>query len=366
VPNPLLQRPTYPWHQLLGKLVHQRLCEGFTTPAAAQLVSNKAGNNPANIRWAAPIKDVWMEILDEAARAGTLAALLSEVLKQQLSQTILDDVRKFFEGAGPVDVLISLLLPGDAPFLDRDNLRQSLRRMTERSHSAVPILLVRGGKGTGKSMTLQLVKSVAEAEGDDAISFHQDNAISLASVVDKLLKRIESGPCQPPPRLTTDAAWYQQIANDAYARAAQRKMRFWIVVDDLSPGADGKPRVDPDVLSFFHQFALQLDDPGFSRHFRMVFLDYPPKGPNHPPGRLKKIGFVEDESSALAAEHIRAYVEAVFNDYQRKYSTADLDAVVAQVQSAAAQLMAADGQLVEAQALNDVLSAWRRGPSWQS
>ncbi|MEZ4297685.1 MAG: hypothetical protein R3B70_22200 [Polyangiaceae bacterium] len=120
--------------------------------------------------------------------------------------------------------------------------------------------------------------------------------------------------------------------------ARETGKRWWIVVDDITPGADGKPRTDPALLSFFLQFALQMIDPQFARSFRLVLLGFPP-GP--PPSKLPRSVVVTDTTAQLSDKDVRGFIRDFYDLRGTRYQEPDLDAETASLWESAKGRIAA-------------------------
>ena len=100
----------------LGRTLHDKLCDGITKVEEARFYAAQAGIDPAEIQWNQILKLVWFQILDTAARARRLAALLEVLLADQMLGAIHEVIRQVkaagaasADGQASVDVCGSLL-----------------------------------------------------------------------------------------------------------------------------------------------------------------------------------------------------------------------------------------------------------------
>jgi hypothetical protein len=358
--------PNYPWQLPLAQKLHDVLSNRFPDNPASLLIA-KAGINRPDIAWSPKMRETWQSILETAAAQQKLDALFAQILQDNFAQdaraVVLEVQAMAVEAtAAGSDPCRELLLPGDEPFLDRENLRSVLGRM--RGTTSRPILLVRGTARSGKSRTLEIVKLVAAQKGDGILYFDEGSAIGLDSIAKRILSRINGKPTDGPARVTTDAAWYAQVATDALNLAKQAGKRWWLIMDDLAPDAQGQPRVDPEILELFHQFALQMGDPEFREQFRLVLIDYP-NTPQHPPSKLRKTLIEQDATAPFSDSHVSDFLRAVLTRRQAKFAESDLANRVTHLLTAATQKHAAEPDTGLAAALNSVLVSWM-GEPWQS
>jgi hypothetical protein len=354
--NPFFTASRYPWELPLARELYDRLVLACPKAKAEYLV-NTAGMQYAAIAWGEPMTQVWTTILGNAVTERRLEALLERVLGDATLAAIHEvtqRVKSAGQGTGP-DISAQFLLPGDVPFLNRSRLRTSLRRMREDTPKT--ILLVRGEPRSGKSMTRELVRVVAKAVGDRVIYLDESNATQVDKVAAYLLERLADAPVVLPPRDTTDDAWYRQVALEARKVVSAKPQRWWIIVDDLGPDAQGQPRMNREVLAFFHQFALLMADPEFSRSFRLVLLDYP-TAPNHPPSKLKKTLLEEDKTAPYVETDVSAFVKATLDLWKKQYSEAELQQITQLLLKRAQERLVAAPEAGGMQTIYEVLVDW--------
>lgn len=356
----------YPLHLAPAKELHKKLTQAYPDGAAARLVANAAGIDPATISWDRPMEIVWYEILDKATRARRLEQLLRDVLADPRVAAIHDVVRRAVDGGGAESTLSLLdtpLLPGDQPFLDRANLRTRLRQLAARVAVAPSVLIVRGDRGTGKTTSRLLVMALAEGLGDPVIYFDEGNARTVARVAGKILKKLDPAAGPLDPSHTTSDASYQNVWEEALDRATATGQRLWLIVDDIGPdapgGDDGATSIDRSVLAFFHKLAELLtrypDD--YAPSFRLVLLDYH-SAPNRPPTKVHRDFVREDVTEPLDAGHVESFVETVWRSRNKQFSRADVEAATGQRVADAKARADQDASLGLARALRDVLSDW--------
>jgi hypothetical protein len=137
--------------------------------------------------------------------------------------------------------------------------------------SPVTVLLVRGDSSSGKTWTKHVVEEQASALGQGCIYLCDGLVGTVGDTLD-LIFGVFGG--SPPPKLTTDAAWFRKACIDMLVLAANSKRKYWLVADDLGVTSEG-PRLDPLIRQFFDQAALNMLNPAFAEWFRLVLIDYP-------------------------------------------------------------------------------------------
>jgi hypothetical protein len=358
-------KPAYPWSLPIAQQLHLVLCQAYDSAPVAVALAQNAGIPKHTVNWNGAMKEVWGDLLEQAVRQAKIDALLDRVRADPRGAPAAAVIALLEVGGGPaVNGLAcdTLILPGDKPFLDRRKLREALRRMQANGGSVSPILLVRGPPQSGKTSTRELVSVIAGALGDGVVFLHETVSTDVNAAAKYLLFRLGAKGGSLPARNTTEAAWYREVALDVVALAEATKRRWWIVVDDLGFDASGQPRLDREVLAFFHQFALLLLDPGVREHLRLVLLDYP-DAPNHPPTKIGSALIEQDLIASNATEEdVREFVRTFLEYRHLKFAEADVDKYAAAVLANVKQLAGAGASPPSYMgALYDELVEWMRG-----
>jgi hypothetical protein len=155
-------------------------------------------------------------------------------------------------------------------------MRDSLKLLAD-DLDPVKFLLIRGNSKSGKSHTRLLLNVAAAEKGAQAVYLCDGLVVTVGDVINKLFILVADGQTyQIPDRGdTTESAWHLSICTELQRLATKNQKYIWIAIDDLGSGEDNTPRLIKAIKDFFDDFALQLSDPSFYKHFRLVLIHYP-------------------------------------------------------------------------------------------
>jgi hypothetical protein len=288
MPHPFFDVTAYPWHRPEADGLHKALYQAIPAPQAIDLRYKKCADNLTPLPLAGnPADAIWKAALENLTAAGLLRKLCQALLEDMSVQAIHGKVRDVSEAQ---DVTEQSFLAEEVIFLDRKDFRTKLSKL--QSGSALQrVLLVRGESGSGKSWSGRMVEHLAREDKAGYIYLCEGIVSNVDDVLQNLFTSLEAA--IPARGLTTPDAWFRQVCLDLQKAAQNKKQRWWIVVDDLGMGPDGGPRIDPEIRSFFDQFALFMLNPAFAQWFRLVLIHYP-EGPV--PTKWKKDLWTEDQT----------------------------------------------------------------------
>ena len=273
--NPFFEQNRFPWAREEAKALLRVLAQLITQFQKIDLLYKGCSNNLPALTPGQNSELTWKEALEQIALLGVLQALCDAV--KPLSPTIAEAVRNV-EAAE--SARSKRVISDDVMMLDRVKLRDHLG-LLEQENSPIKVLLVRGGKGSGKSHGRYLFEQSAREQGADAVYLKGGMVATVDEVVYKLFAVLKATD-KIPPRDTTPDGWYRVVCFKLQEQAAIRGRPLWIAVDDLGPGPDGAPLLDKDIRRFCEQFALNLMDPSFRNWFRIMLIHYPEgKVPTH-------------------------------------------------------------------------------------
>ena len=299
--NPFFDGYKYPWSRDDARALHEALygMRALNTMAAIRGLYEACGENLLPLTEGNPV-DVWREALDKLARARRIEVFCQLILQSDAYAPLHDAARAVQEAK---DVIDHFILSDDLLFLDRQQLRDKLQRVTKSRSRRV--LLVRGGAKCGKSWTKYMIDDLAASRGEQCTYLSEDSVKKLSDALEHLFLRIGGAGAKVPAPMETEEAWYQKICRELTTHA-EKSGPWWIVVDDLGVDANG-PRFDPQIKTFFDQFALAMTDPSFAKWFRLVLIDYPE---GRVPTRWKAEFWDEDrpDASHLDAAAISRFV----------------------------------------------------------
>lgn len=355
-----LKGNSYPWTSDLAQRIHRCLVDGCPPSKTELLVKTSGMSTGEFVFVGTPPRELWMRVLDGAFTAGKLVNLFQKILEDATLNTahpLIHEAMTADRSRLTAELSRMPILPGEMPFFDRSELRSKLQTMLGREQTTRPILIVRGAPSSGKSFTRHLIAHVAEGGKDGYTYLYEGNA----TTVDEAVKHVfDAVALQPPPRATTADAWYGDVWDHVRGHLRANDTRWWIVVDDLAPDANGQPRMDREVLELFHKLALKLMSADFAKYFRLVLLDYP-EGPNHPPSKLKRDVIVPDRTGAVSDADLAALVETHWGRRGRQSLPNESLKQALEFRAKLAQRLGASNASSEVQTLHDVVFDWLSG-----
>jgi len=134
-------------------------------PLVKQYVKD-SGFSAGTVNWERRMVDVWPQVLEEAAKAGRLRALVKVIHRDTGTaerKQLLDRLLAAKPDPAPTDPYRAGLLAAKRSFIDRVDLRDYLRDLARGDGSRV--LVVNGPKNSGKSHSWFLINYVGEHVG---------------------------------------------------------------------------------------------------------------------------------------------------------------------------------------------------------
>ncbi|MGW6454948.1 hypothetical protein ACWF94_03325 [Streptomyces sp. NPDC055078] len=256
---------------------HGRLMEyGFPSEFVSALRLTNVSTENARSLVQASRKDIGRQLkLVETLAAVDRLAVLPEVSKAvEFQNRLREDFRAH---ASQDNFQTCVLKNGTEVFIDRQDLRRTLRRFVEDPEKTV--LMVDGDPGSGRSYTYNLIRHIGQHHGFRPARV----TLSQTSTADKVVRRLADFVVDPragvPPLNPTDLNDLLPSIDDAVhwvvSRATAVEDRFWLVLDECD-------RLDPssDVWDFIGQLALAIYEHNAVRGDqapRLVLLGYGPE-----------------------------------------------------------------------------------------
>lgn len=352
--HPFFDSSSYPWHLPEARRLRTLLFQIIPAIPRIDMLYRSAAPNLPPIALAAAPDVVWKDALDELARNRALRGLCDVLLQTSEAQNNAD-----FRGAiqAVIDAKEAVVagIVDDLFILDRVSLRDQKLTLLESDASAVKVLLVRGGPGSGKSYTHHLFERRAQAQGALVVYVDRDLIATVDELILQLFSALESSD-KIPPRPTTDDAWYRAVCIKLAEVAAIKRRQLWLAVDDLGPAPDGAPLLDPEVRRFCDQLALTMKNPVFRQWFRLMLIHYP-DGPV--PTRWEQGTWVEERTSEadIQQTHVLDQIRAWLTANGRSALEEELKKLADDVIAAADAPPAADDARPRLRRLRDALSA---------
>lgn len=293
VTHPFFNIATYPWYRSEAQQLHRALCNAIQSPGLIDLRYKTCA--PGLPQLPVGIADLmWKEALEKLTLANALRDLCTGLLADGALRAIHGAVQQVVDARS---VSSSILLE-DVPFFDRDSLRKKLERLRSPT-DPLKVLLVRGGRKTGKSFGRFLLEAVAREESADSTYACEGLVVSVHELIERLFAVLNA---TAPKSNTTDDAWYRAVCVAMMRAAVANRRVLWVIVDDLAPDSDGVMRLDEQIRRFCNIFALNMLDRSFRTWFRLVLIDYPAGEPT----RWERQHWEEDnlDNQSILAEHL--------------------------------------------------------------
>ena len=287
--NPFFVPGPYPWGHPAGRPLLQMLGQAITTTNAIVALYEQAGGDVSVLDQNGSPSDVWSSALNLLSAAGLMQAL-AEVLRAHQAVARRPELDAIFSAVSLVE---GTLLDGDVLVLDRTNLRACIGRL-ERSTSPKRVVLVRGETKSGKTRGRHLFQQAAQQRGAQPLYLFAEIIPTVETLIQQLFSALGAFDDVPPPGLTTGPAYYQTVCMKLQSIAAKSDRQLWVAIDDLGPGPDGAPLLDPEIRLFCDTLALNTRNPLLGDRLRLMLINYPP-GPL--PSRWETDFFDEDRTS---------------------------------------------------------------------
>ena len=205
------------------------------------------------------------------------------------------------------DPLLAMVLETGSPFIDRDELRKSLRGFGDVG-SLRPIMVVNGMPKSGRSYTRELLEHFCNRTEFVPCHVQQATGTEPEHVARDLVTYVGGKLTDMPLRETTnEERWLQDLANwvltqavDA-ARQAHQTRKFWFILDGFG-GTDMKK----SVRDFIVHLANKITTGIYIRDFRLVLLEFERATLTVPVGRI-----VMDETKEVSDNEIVNCVNSI-------------------------------------------------------
>lgn len=213
--------------------------------------------------------------------------------------------------------------------LDRIHVHAKLALLAD-EQALEKVLLIRGGKSSGKSHCRYLMQRRAEEAGADFIYIPAGKVTNARETIDQLYSHFNKMN-EVPPMDESLTAWYKKVCLRLKEIAATQpdeiRKPLWIAMDDLGFDEQLRPILPDDVRLFFNQFALNMDTKGYSQWFRLMLINYPDEIPAEWPD-----SFWTDIDQPIAEDDIQASdvvecLQAWATSQNRAINSTDLAAV---------------------------------------
>ena len=258
-------------YRLLGKI------KKYKQPDMIELQYEMAGDDlpPLNLG-NAPLM-IWKEALENLHGNGYLRAFC-ELLKQEGKPP---DLMRVLAQIFAKESITELKLINTSPLLDRRSLRAKLNELSKPESNA-RVVIVRGGKRTGKSHGRLLFFEVAKENGGTLISMQKSQVTVLKDVLDKLFGPFGGLPDKVCKHLedfnknidTTDFAWLSEVGRTFLNTAMDKKANLWIAMDNLGKENDAL-LLPQEIKLFFDKLVLEMSSLTYLNHVRLMLMDYP-------------------------------------------------------------------------------------------
>lgn len=289
--HPFFEASEYPWWLTPESTdFHTALAKLIPVQARIDVLYRACGANLPNVFLGQAQDLVWREVLNNLTPLGGLRKLC-ELVDGDFQKTPTNAaVLKAVVEARPPDPIVTHIFYSDVVVLDRKGLRAQLGEL-QAKNGKKSVLLVRGGKQTGKSWSQHVFLEMARSNGAETVYLTGDLVATVEETIEKIFSALGKTASDIPPKQTTDDAWYRAACNRIHVLAStETKKPLWIAMDDLGPTPDGTPLLDPKIKDFFDHFALNMINPAFQKWFRLMLMHYPEGVPT----RWKKEYWAED------------------------------------------------------------------------
>jgi hypothetical protein len=333
-PHPFFETMVFPWEREDAEQFHRALYRTFRTSAAIDGVYRGSGENLKPLNLGQGPDPLWHEALDALVTARRLSNLCDRLLGDAALVAIHPQIQAVIDAKSAIG--ITLFSPG-CVFVDRRPLKEKLAKLSAAS-AAPTVLLVRGASRSGNTWTEKLVGAVAASYGGVPVYIYDGFVASVKDVVLSLFTAIGQSGYELPAD-STDPAVYMQICRDLWGAAQKSGKVYWIIADDLGPLE--RPRLDPEIRSFFDQFVLMMASSAMSKWFRLVLLNYPA---GQVPTRWRDEVWLEDKPdiAEVDAGAIAEFVQSSALELGKQMSAEEAQRVAAEVFQAAAAADQAD------------------------
>jgi hypothetical protein len=290
--HPFFEAGSYPWWIKPQASEFQRvLAVLYPQPGQIDAIYKSCAINPPPLFLGQAPDLIWHEALESLTPRGGLRNLC-DVVRAEFEK-IPQNAKVFLGVFDAIDPIKTVIFSEDLLVLDRKTFRAQLGEL-ESEQSIKRVVLVRGGKFSGKSQGRYIFFEMAKAHGADAVYLCDGLVATVEEAIEKIFAALgKSSKDELQEKRTTDDAWYRAVCNRIHELASSAGRALWIAVDDLGSTPEGAPMLDTKIKEFFDQFAFNMLNPAFQHWFRLLLIHYP-EGPV--PTRWKKGYWAEDRA----------------------------------------------------------------------
>ncbi|GAB3307616.1 hypothetical protein GCM10027348_38810 [Hymenobacter tenuis] len=293
--------------------------------------SCKDGLRPLAVEGLSP-DVIWNDALQKLAAAGALRQLCDLVLQKVTNPVAQAKIVAVINAPSPTE---ELFITDDIFLLDRKVLRSQLDRLIPEQNS-LKVVLVLGESGSGKTHSRYLFSHLARNQGAEPVYIREGMVATVEDVMKALVSPLGVAALQQLPTRsqahTTEDAWYADVCRFLQATAMTQAKQLWIAVDDLGVDSSGAPLLDRQIRQFFDHFVIQMQNPAFSKYFRLMLINYP-DGPV--PVKWDTATWTRDKlTGSDVSEHDVAFVLAAWSKRHQVTMLED------QIQTLSAQVVA--------------------------
>ncbi|WP_262387221.1 ATP-binding protein [Streptomyces sp. TRM49041] len=224
------------------------------------------------------------------------------------AQEYLDRLEKDAEAHRSQDVFrASLLRGGSEVFLDREDLRETLRTFVRDTHKSV--LLVDGEPASGRSYTYSFIRHIGQHHGFRPARIMLGPTTTAGKVVRRLATFVSDPHAGIAPPVPTDLndllPTLDEAVHSVVRHATGAEDVFWFVLDDcdrLDPGSDVWDLISQLALAIFEQEPLHREQAP-----RLVLLGYGPSMRQLPHDLRHSLSW--DRARIAGADDIRAFFD---------------------------------------------------------
>jgi hypothetical protein len=246
---------------------------GVSTSNEVLYLYERAGGKRQELPEGEPVRSLWRLAIDGLAAHGGIQRLCELLLDYGPTKGNKDFERAVLGIVDAVSVAEMQVYDADGVvILDRGPLRTNLAKLEIDDHP-LNVLVVRGAPKTGKTHGRYLFERVANIHGVKVAYLFEGGVTTVEEAIRTLFSHYGAVAEVPPPD-TTQEAWYRAVLDQLHSLAVQQQKALWIAVDDIGPGPDGVPRIDPEIRTFCEQFATRLRNPSFAQWFRLMLMHY--------------------------------------------------------------------------------------------
>ncbi|GLF93141.1 hypothetical protein [Streptomyces yaizuensis] len=324
---------------------HGRLVAyGFPSDFVAALRLTAVSTENAHSLVRASRKDIerQLRLIDILTSADRLAVLPEIAKAREFRNRLREDSRAH---ASQDTFRTCVLKNGTEVFIDRRDLRETLRRFVDDPEKSV--LLVDGDPGSGRSYTYNLIRHIGQHQGFRPARV----TLSRTSTADRVVRRLAAFVAEPgttaspldPTGLNDALPSIEDAVHWVVGRATAADDRFWLVLDECD-------RLDPssDVWDFIGQLALAVYEHtavSAGQSPRLVLLGYG-SSMRQLPYDLRG-SLCRDTARAAGPDDLRTFFDQYFHERPPPFLDAGQqpDPVVdALVDAAVAEVLRATGQ----------------------